>query len=291
MPLKPLIASHYTVAGLVRPLEGSVASPVDPRDRMHAALAAGFDGVGFEYDDLAAWSDRVPASQLGSAARDAGIAHIEIEVLSDWYCSGDARVKADQRRDALFAVAEKIGARLVKVLGGLDRSQEASREAYAEGFAILCQRAAEHGLDVAIELYPGSPLRSPAATTEIIRLSGARNGGLLIDNWHMWHGGISMTEIAALPGSVIKHVELSDGPAILVGSLLEDTLLRRELPGEGEFPVQDFLRAIEATGYSGAYGVEIISETHRALPVDVAATRAYAAGRTQLDLLTKEVTP
>ncbi len=93
-----------------------------------------------------------------------------------------------------------------------------------------------------------------------------------------------MREIAGLSAEMIKHVEFSDGPALQIGSLLEDTLLRRRLPGEGDFPVVDFLRAIAATGYTGAFGVEIISETHRDLPVAKAASIAYVAARRLLEI-------
>jgi sugar phosphate isomerase/epimerase len=281
MALSALVASHYTIAGSVRPLDGINISPIHPRDRIEAAAAAGFTGIGFEYDDLAHWLNHFDASDLRHAAADAGLKHVELEVLGDWFLRGDRRVAADDRRDRLLAMATQIGAGLVKALGNLG-AEPVSIDEYASGFSTLCRRAASHGLEVVIELYPGSSIRKPAPASQIVIQAGETNGGLLIDNWHMWRGSVPMEDIAALAPTMIKHVELSDGPAEQVGSLLEDTLLRRLLPGEGSFPVIAFLRAIAATGYDGTYGVEIISETHRDLPVAEAAVAAHDAALRQL---------
>ncbi len=76
------------------------------------------------------------------------------------------------------------------------------------------------------------------------------------------------------------HVELDDaGPP--VGSLMEDTLLRRKLPGEGDFDIPAFLRAVASTGYQGLYGVEILSEEQRAMFPAEAAQRSFDATMAQ----------
>ena len=47
--------------------------------------------------------------------------------------------------------------------------------------------------------------------------------------------------------------------------------------GEGAFDIPRFLAEIEKTGYDGPIGIEIISRSHRLLPLREAATTAYAA--------------
>ena len=55
-------------------------------------------------------------------------------------------------------------------------------------------------------------------------------------------------------------VELDDADEQVVGTLWEDTLDHRRLPGEGAFDVPAFIAAVHRAGYRGHWGVEIISE-------------------------------
>ena len=109
---------------------------------------------------------------------------------------------------------------------------------------------------------------------------GFPQSNLLLDIWHVNRGNIDYSEIAAMPREYLKHVELDDaGP--LEGSIMEDTLNRRRLPGEGDFDIAGFLRAVAATGYDGVYGVEILSETQRQLFPAEAAQRSFDATMAQ----------
>jgi sugar phosphate isomerase/epimerase len=59
------------------------------------------------------------------------------------------------------------------------------------------------------------------------------------------------------------------------GSIGEDTICRRRLCGEGEFDVPGFIAALDRAGYDGPYGVEILSEEFRKLPLDEACRRSF----------------
>jgi sugar phosphate isomerase/epimerase len=97
----------------------------------------------------------------------------------------------------------------------------------------------------------------------------------------MSRGGIAFDEIAKVPGHYIKHIELDDADEVVVGTLIEDTIRNRRLPGEGSIDIPHFLRSVDATGYSGLFGVEVISDAQRALPLDQAAQLTYQAAIAQ----------
>ena len=80
-------------------------------------------------------------------------------------------------------------------------------------------------------------------------------------------------------------MELSDADAEIVGTMYEDTVHNRRFRGEGDFDIGGFLRAIRATGYSGGYGVEIISEEQRRRPLKEAARLAYDSTIRQFEAL------
>lgn len=57
---------------------------------------------------------------------------------------------------------------------------------------------------------------------------------------------------------------------------------RRRLPGEGQFPVREFVDAVRATGYRGWYVLEILNENdHQEDPASL-ARRSLASMETLL---------
>jgi sugar phosphate isomerase/epimerase len=90
--------------------------------------------------------------------------------------------------------------------------------------------------------------------------------------------GVSLESLRELPGDWIAGVELGDGTAEPVnGNLIEDGLNHRALPGQGEFDVTGFLRAIFSTGFTGPIGAEIFSIENRARSLQQAVADNYDA--------------
>jgi sugar phosphate isomerase/epimerase len=140
-----------------------------------------------------------------------------------------------------------------------------------ERFAVLCERARQAGTAVALEIMPWTNLRTIDEGLAVVAGADAANGGLLLDIWHLARGGVPYSDIAKVPLRYLRHVELDDADAAVVGTLLEDTLDRRRLCGEGALDVPAFIRAVQAVGYDGPWGVEIISVEHRRRPLEEAA--------------------
>jgi len=78
-------------------------------------------------------------------------------------------------------------------------------------------------------------------------------------------------------------VELDDADREAVGTLFEDTVDRRRYCGEGAFDLAGILTALRTAGWSGPWGVEILSTGHRRLDVGPAAARAAATARSLLE--------
>ena len=49
---------------------------------------------------------------------------------------------------------------------------------------------------------------------------------------------------------------------------VDETINHRELPGEGEFPIREYVAAVRDAGYDGPWGVEVLSQELRALPIE-----------------------
>jgi len=78
--------------------------------------------------------------------------------------------------------------------------------------------------------------------------------GLFVDVWHIWDATDAPALIRKYGGKIFGvHVNDWHDPRAFGD---------RCLPGEGKIPLVELLRALQKTGYAGAYTLEIFSETH-----------------------------
>ncbi len=275
-----LVACHWMLTGAAM---GELARwPFE--ERVAAAARAGYKGIGTRYDEYAASR----ASGLSDADMRAildrhGIVLQELEFVYGW-SSDDGEKQAEARRieGLAYQAADALGAHHLNVgcseaLGAL-----AAVEAVAERFAGLCDRAAEHGLKVAIEFMPWTGIPDAAKAWEVVRFAGRPNGGLLVDSWHYFRGAAEPSMLRPVPADRIVALQIDDADAAIVGSMSQDTR-RRRLPGDGSFDLDGFVRLLDEIGVRGPYGVEIISDARASLPLDEALGEAYKATRTVLD--------
>lgn len=277
-----LIASYYTLAGHVIPMAGPNPSPIDLASRIDAAARAGYVGIGVEIYDLMHGIKKYGLSGIKKLLKDAGLVHFETEVLTNWFADGDARAVSDTHRALLLETANEIETGQIKVIAATDGDVPMSR--MIDEFGELCRQAASCGTSVNVEIYPESNIRALEPARALIGGANQPNGGLLIDIWHMARGGIAYEDISTLPAHMIKAVEIDDAAQECIGTIFEDTINRRKLPGEGDLDVQRFLRNIWDAGYQGLIGVEIVSEQQRALPLEDAARLSYEASVKQIAL-------
>ena len=105
--------------------------------------------------------------------------------------------------------------------------------------------------------------------------ANAENGGVIIDLWHMVRLGISYDEVGRIPSRYLLAVELNDGELSPPLDLHDASINRRKLCGEGEFDIRGFIDCLRKSAYNGPYGIEVLSEDLRPLPLEELATRAF----------------
>lgn len=278
-----LIAAYFTLAGDVYPFGPTQISPFPFRDRVEAAARAGWKGIGMIPDDVEATAAKIGHAEMKRILAANGIKYVELEFLVDWYLDGERRTKSDESRRRLLTIAETFGARNIKVGPGLGQDVNHPRPEelvpdiprMRDAFAELCRDAANHGTAVVLEIMPFGNVRTIEAGRAIVEGANQPNGGLLLDIWHMARGGIDYNDIKTIPLRFISSIELDDADDEVVGSLWNDTIHRRRLPGEGKLNPRAFIAAVQSTGYRGPWGVEILSETFRKLPLADMAKRSF----------------
>jgi sugar phosphate isomerase/epimerase len=277
-----LLAAYWTLAGDVDPLQPSV-SPYTLQERVEAASKAGWRGIGVIHEDLVATIAKVGIETVKHILEDNGIKHFELEFLVDWYCDGAEREASNHARRTILELGGKLGMKNIKIAASALDQRTPNFSRMADEFAKLCQEAAEVESNVSIEVMPFSIVRTLENGLSIVQEANQPNGGLLLDIWHMVRGGIDFSEISKIPSQFIKGVELDDAKASVDGTLLEDTVFRRKLCGEGSFDCPGFIEAVQNAGFSGEwYGVEIISTEFRKLPLKEMAVSAFNTTMSQI---------
>jgi sugar phosphate isomerase/epimerase len=200
-----------------------------------------------------------------------------VEYLQDWWTRGDRRRASDEVREVLFEAAAELGAHHVKVGLG-DREDDLDEELFASEFDRLATEAHTHGTRIGFEPPADSMMPTIFPAVDLVRAVANPAGGLLVDIWHIFRSGTGYDQLVdVLPPEYVFAVELSDGRAEPVGTLYDDTFDNRLPPGRGEFDVAGFIRALDALGFEGPWGLEVMSTELRSLPVEVATKRVFDA--------------
>lgn len=254
-------------------------------DRVAAAAAAGFRSIGLttvEYRHLLTigWTDVTIRATLERY----GITLAEAEfIVGFWVEPGPANlperpglVYADPVAEAaLFRMADEFGVGVMQAVGTFDSC--ALGDEVPEAFAALCDRAAPHGLDVALEFVPYTSIPDLDTARGIVTAAGRPNGGLCVDTWHFFRNGGDVSQLAGIDPAIVKMVQVNDGPIVPGPDVRTETVTMRVCPGEGEFPVADFLRTLAEAGVDIPLSVEIYSlELERS--TSMAAAERAAAG-------------
>ncbi|MGO4587028.1 sugar phosphate isomerase/epimerase family protein [Arthrobacter sp. 2RAF6] len=261
-----LIASCWTSAGDIAPLNNPETSPVPIGERLEAIASTGWAGFGLAHDDLVAAKDTIGFSGLRKLIDQAGFRHVEVELLSNWWDESRSHEWKPQF-ELLLEAAETLGASFIKVgtafgepLNDLDFLVEPLRR--------LTKEASKRGTRIALEPMPFSMVGSMPAAAELMRSVDMPDCGLVVDYWHVFRAGTSLEELShSLTAEQIFGVELNDADTEIKGTLFEDTRDNRRLCGEGDHDVTGFITTLQAIGFNGPWGVEILSEQHRKRPV------------------------
>jgi sugar phosphate isomerase/epimerase len=280
-----LVATAWSSAGDVSPMDSPATSPVPIDERIAAIADAGFDGLGLIADDLIAIRDSIGFKALRGLISNAGLHHVEIELIERWWIPRGAPGHSYEVRDLLFEAADVLAPAQIKI--GSENGPAASDPlALAAPLRELAEQAAAHGTRVAIETMPFSAIATVPMGAEIVATADHPAAGLFVDAWHVFRAGTTLPELrAALRPEMIFGVELDDADATVVGTLIEDTVDNRMLCGEGSFDLAGFVTLLGDLGFDGPWGVEILSTSYRALPVGDALKLAADSASTVLEAL------
>jgi sugar phosphate isomerase/epimerase len=229
---------------------------LDPPELVTTAAEAGFDFVGIRVRG-ATPAEQLPDMSPGSPTSRhtlARLAETGVQVADIEFLSLDGSTDRETWLPMLEAGAV-LGATTLNLAG-----QDPDSSRLTETLHRLVEDAAQFSMTPALEPISYNAVSTVQQAADIASAVGAH---IMLDPLHLVRGGSSAEDVAALDPAMIPVLQFCDGPAVLPddlavtaplprgmtaegGALKVESRARRLPPGEGDFPLEQLLRAVPA---------------------------------------------
>jgi 4-hydroxyphenylpyruvate dioxygenase len=235
------------------------------REKLQAIAAAGFDGVEIFENDLLQFSGK--PREVRAICADLGLAIDMFQPFRDFDGATDAQVQRSlDRLQRKFDVMDELGTELILVCSSVQPDASGDTSRLAEQFARLAELAEKRRTRCAYEaLAWGSQVKLCAQAWAVVERVAHPSLGLALDSFHTLSLRDDPRPISKLPGERIFYVQLADAPWVNT-DVLTHSRHYRCFPGQGEFDVTGFLRAVLDAGYAGTISLEIFNDEFRSAP-------------------------
>jgi sugar phosphate isomerase/epimerase len=234
-------------------------------DTVALAAATGYAGIDFNIREAAGLAASTGLDHVRSLFNDAGVRPGLWSLPVAW--------REDRWRDDLEELPRL--ATLGRDLGCTrtatwcpswsdDRDYEANMRWHTERFRAIAKVLSDHDCRLGLEFLGPSTLRKGHQYEFIHTMDemmgffsevGTGNMGLLLDAWHLYSSGGSVSDLDRISADDVVTVHINDAPALTPLDELQDNV--RFLPMETEvIDLPGFMKRLEAMGYDGPVTTE-----------------------------------
>jgi len=232
-------------------------------EKLEAIAAAGFTGVEIFESDLLSFNGT--PKDVAAMVASLGLKIVTFQPFRDFEGMPEPqRTRTFARAERKFDLMGELGCDLLMIcsnvapdsLGGIDR--------LAADFHELGDRASKRGIKVGFEaLAWGRHISDYRDAWEVVRRADHPAIGVTLDSFHIFSRRTDLKAIRSIPRDKIALVQLADAPWLEM-DVISWSRHFRCLPGQGDFPLTDFMDAVFATGYAGLLSLEIFNDQFRA---------------------------
>lgn len=254
----------------------SISGPLDTK--LSAIAAAGFDGAEIFENDLL--SSNLGARQIGAMMRDLGLACTLFQPFRDLEgLPAQQRGRVFDRLERKFDVMAELGADLLLVCSTCSPLALDDRARWVADLHEAGERAAARGLRIGYEaLAWGRHVHDHRDAWSLVRDTDHPAVGLILDSFHSLARKIPSSSIGDIHADKLFLVQVADAP-LLELDYLGWSRHFRSMPGQGDFPLDDWAEAIRRIGYDGYWSLEIFNDRFRAASASGIALDGFRALR------------
>ena len=214
-------------------IAAGVHPDIGPARMVEVASSAKWPACGIWFDSDS-WT-KATTRDVKRRLDDTGVVALDLEPIIP-------AADHDDHGERAIEVAVAIGARHV-----LFTSRLADLSATIDRFAILCDVASGSGVTLVCEFLPIFPLRSLSMANDVVSRHPVDIAGILIDNLHLSRSGGTIDEVREIDAHRFPYLQIADAAAKApteFGTLLDEALNGRLLPGDGALPITELLAAV-----------------------------------------------
>ena len=252
------------------------------REIVAAAVAGDYRGITIWPSDVArAEAEGLSLADVKAFIHDHGLVVTDVDCLLGWTEQalpkpGEAMVEIVPT-DRFLEIAEALDADAINVAQGFGSELDLDRA--AEDLAKVARRAAEQGRNVNFEFLPWCGVPDVTTCLDLLERTGCPNTTIMFDSWHWFRGARDLDALKRIPGARIGSTQWNDAPEAPAENLMVEAMEARLLPGEGDIPLVDLVRTLDAIGSTAPVGVEVIRKDHESMPPEEVGRRTADAMR------------
>jgi len=252
--------------------------------KLRAIAQAGFHSVEIFENDLLTAS--LTMRQVRELLSYLGLACSMFQPFRDFEGMPDAlRPRVFERIERKFDLMQELGTDLLLVCSNVSAAALGDRARIVADFRELGERAARRGLRVGFEaLAWGRHVCDHREAWSIVREVAHPAIGLILDSFHSLARAIPVESLRDIDPARIFIVQLADAP-LLQMDYLSWSRHFRNMPGQGELPLVDYVATLIERGYKGPLSLEIFNDRFRSS----SATSVAIDGRRSLSYLYDQV--
>ncbi len=231
-------------------------------EKLRAIAGAGFDAVEIFENDLLTFNGS--PGDVGQLCRDLGLSICAFQPFRDFEGMPEPqRSRNFARAQHKFDLMLQLQTDLLLICSNVSPVSQGGIDRAAADFHALGELAASHGLRVGFEaLAWGRHVNDYRDAWEIVRRADHQSIGIILDSFHALAPAFPVSAIQSIPADRIFLVQLADAPKLGL-DVLSWSRHFRCFPGQGDLPVNAFMEAIVATGYTGPLSLEIFNDQFR----------------------------
>lgn len=228
---------------------GMLLDVADPADCVVVAADAGFGALGLRF--VGERPDDTTLARVLRRLEDTGLALLDLEMVQFAPEDRAARINAQ-----VVDVATTLAPRHLTTVVFHDDTARA-----VDQLGALCEQVNPAGVVPAVEFLPFSGVRTWAAARDIVQSVGPGRAAVLVDSLHVTRSGDVAASIDGADPSLVPYAQFCDAPASPSDptdrGLYREAVGARLLPGDGDLPLLDFVRALSP---DTPLSVEVLSD-------------------------------
>ncbi|MFQ0975889.1 sugar phosphate isomerase/epimerase and 4-hydroxyphenylpyruvate domain-containing protein [Vibrio campbellii] len=231
--------------------------------KMHAAAKAGFHAIEIFENDLTQY--RGSAADVKRIADSMGLDILVLQPFRDMEgMPEELRREKYKMMERKMELAHQLGTKRLMMCSNVNPLSTNNLDRCAEDLYALAELAKREDMELGYEaLAWGRHIADYDDAWNLVKMVDHPNLGVVLDTFHMFARGNTLDTLRNdIPVEKIALVQVADAPKMQM-DILQYSRHYRCFPGQGDFPVIDFVKTLKDKGYDDYLSHEVFNDEFR----------------------------